>query len=336
MNQRPLCIYHHGCIDGFAAAWAVRYFYLGEVDFHPGIYGAPPPDVTDREVILVDFSYKRDVMLTLIDQARRVLVIDHHKTAQEDLKDLPSKAITVFDMTKSGSMLTWETFFVGEMPPLIFDHIQDHDLWRFALPMTREVIAAAYSYPMDFGTWDKLTQRPILELEHEGRPLIRQRRADICTLLDTATRWITLAGVAIPAANVPVMFVSEVAGELAKGQPFAAAYYDDDNGRKWSLRSDQDGADVAAIAEAFGGGGHKHAAGFRMTHEMVLAFEHRQAGSDLAELVEYAERGMAAIYSAKGINSAVKESLTNETSAPAIVFYPAGSLGEEIDEGWTA
>lgn len=277
MNQNPLCIYHHGCTDGMAAAWAVRRFYLGNVEMHPGIYGEDPPDVTDREVIIVDFSYKRPVMLRLIEQARRVLVIDHHKTAAEDLKDLPAKAITVFDMEKSGAMLTWENFFTGEMPPLLFDHIQDRDLWRFKLPKTREIIAAVYSYPMDFGTWDALMQRNLVELEHEGRTLVRKQRADIAAFVDNATRWVVLAGVVIPCVNAPWMFASDVAGQLAQGQPFAATYYDDDEGRRWSLRSAPDGADVATIAQAFGGGGHAHAAGFRMTREEAIAFEEQQA-----------------------------------------------------------
>lgn len=276
--MNPLCIYHHGCTDGFAAAWAVRKYFNGQVDMHPGIYGEAPPDVTDREVIIVDFSYPRDVMLTLIEQARRVLVIDHHKTAQQNLFDLPAKAIAIFNMDKSGAMLTWETFFTGEMPPLLFDHIQDRDLWHFKLPMTREIVAAIYSYPMEFETWDALMQRPILELEHEGRALVRKQRADVAAILNSTTRYITLAGVVIPAANVPWMYASDVGGELAKGQPFAATYYDDDEGRRWSLRSAPDGADVSVIAEAFGGGGHKHAAGFRMNPMQAIAFEKEQEG----------------------------------------------------------
>ena len=70
MNEKPLCIYHHGCTDGFAAAWAVRKHYGdGEVEFHPGIYGEAPPDVTGRVVILVDFSYKRPVLVAMVEQA---------------------------------------------------------------------------------------------------------------------------------------------------------------------------------------------------------------------------------------------------------------------------
>jgi oligoribonuclease NrnB/cAMP/cGMP phosphodiesterase (DHH superfamily) len=272
-TTQPLCIYHHACTDGFAAAWAVRYFYLGKVDMHPGIYGEDPPDVTDREVIIVDFSYKRPVMLRLIEQARRVLVIDHHKTAADDLKDLPAKAITVFDMEQSGAMLTWQSFFTGESPPLLFDHIQDRDLWRFKLPMTREIIAAVFSYPMDFATWDQLMQRPLLDLEREGRTLLRKHAADVAALMDHATRWVHFGSVPVPVANVPWMYASDVGGELAKGNPFAGTYYDDEDGRRFSLRSAPDGADVALIAEAFGGGGHKHAAGFRVTREEAAAFD---------------------------------------------------------------
>lgn len=269
----PLCIYHHNCADGFAAAWAVRRYFAGLVEFHPGIYGDAPPDVCGRQVIIVDFSYKRDVMLQLIEQAASVLIIDHHQTAQAELQDLPAKARTVFDMNKSGAMLTWEHLFPGEMAPLLFDHIQDRDLWRFALPMTHEVMAAVFSHSMTFDEWDALMHKPVLDLEHEGRAILRKHKADVAQLVDNATRWVTLAGVAVPSANVPWMYASDVGAVLAQGNPFAATWYDDEDGRRWSLRSAPDGADVAAIAEQFGGGGHKHAAGFRMTREQAIEFE---------------------------------------------------------------
>jgi nanoRNase/pAp phosphatase (c-di-AMP/oligoRNAs hydrolase) len=56
--------------------------------------------------------------------------------------------------------------------------------------------------------------------------------------------------------------MSDLVGELAAGHPFAAGYQDQGTLRKWSLRSGPDGVDVAAIAVRFGGGGHRHAAGF--------------------------------------------------------------------------
>lgn len=86
--SRPICIYHGGCADGFTAAWAV-WRALGEIDFHPGIYGEAPPDVTGRDVIMVDFSYKRPVIEAMAATCRTMLILDHHKTAQADLAGLP-------------------------------------------------------------------------------------------------------------------------------------------------------------------------------------------------------------------------------------------------------
>lgn len=75
-------------------------------------------------------------------------------------------------------------------------------------------------------------------------------------------RDVEMAGHRIKAVNATVLF-SEIAGELAKGAPFGACYFDRFDGkRQWSLRSDPDGVDVSAIALSRGGGGHKHAAGF--------------------------------------------------------------------------
>lgn len=61
MNQ-ALCIYHGNCADGFTSAWIVRKALGGKVDFHPGVYQEPPPDVAGRDVFIVDFSYKRKVL----------------------------------------------------------------------------------------------------------------------------------------------------------------------------------------------------------------------------------------------------------------------------------
>lgn len=274
MNEKPLCIYHHGCTDGFAAAWAVRKHYGdGEVEFHPGIYGQPPPDVTGRVVILVDFSYKRAVLLAMIEQAACLLILDHHKTAEADLADLPGhNTVAIFDMTRSGAMLAWDYFFQDKLPPVLFDHIQDRDLWQFKLRGTREITAALYSHPMEFAVWDDLLYSP-LTLHSEGVAILRKHDADVAALAHECQRIAWFRGVPAPICNAPYMYASDVAGQLAKGHAFAATYYDDSDGRRWSLRSTAEGADVSLIAESFGGGGHKHAAGFRMTREEAIDFE---------------------------------------------------------------
>ena len=83
-----LCIYHGNCADGFGAAWAVR-AALKDVEFFTGHYGDDPPDVTGRHVIMVDFSYKRPVLDRMAMAARSILILDHHKSAAEDLVGIP-------------------------------------------------------------------------------------------------------------------------------------------------------------------------------------------------------------------------------------------------------
>ena len=75
----------------------------------------------------------------------------------------------------------------------------------------------------------------------------------------------------IPAVNTAEN-VSDVLNVLAQGHPFAVAFAYKDRMWKCSLRSAADGQDVAKIAEQFGGGGHKHAAGFEAA-EIPWAWE---------------------------------------------------------------
>jgi hypothetical protein len=86
----PLCIYHGNCQDGFGAAWTVRHALGDRVEFYPGIYQNEPPDVTGRDVIIVDFSYKRPVIEAMALKAHSILILDHHKSAVADLGDFGS------------------------------------------------------------------------------------------------------------------------------------------------------------------------------------------------------------------------------------------------------
>lgn len=274
-TRHPLCIYHHACADGVAAAWAVLEHYRERktpVEFHAGTYGEAPPDVTGRDVILVDFSYKRPVLLAMIEQAASVLILDHHKTARDDLADLPAKALAIFDMNRSGAMIAWQHFHPNRPAPALFDYIQDRDLWRFELIGTREITAAIYSHVLKPETFGQLVFAGEGRLLNEGRAIVRKHDNDIAAIIRDATRWLQFGTVRVPAANVPWMYASDVAGELAKGHPFGVTYYDDADGRRYSLRSTPDGMDVAAIATAFGGGGHERAAGFRLVGEDVVDF----------------------------------------------------------------
>lgn len=267
------CIYHGNCADGFAAAWTVRRALGDGIDFVPGVYQEPAPDATGKDVVLVDFSYKRPVLLEMAQQANSILILDHHKSAMEDLVDLPSNVVAVFDMHHSGAVLTWKHFFPDEPPPTLLLHIEDRDLWRFALQNTREIQANLFSYPYDFKVWDKLMAADLQELAKEGAAIERKHFKDIRELLGVTQRKMIIGGHVVSVANLPYTMSSDAGHEMAEGYPFAACYWDTPQGRVFSLRSREDGLDVSAIAKQYGGGGHRNAAGFRVGYAQAAAFE---------------------------------------------------------------
>jgi oligoribonuclease NrnB/cAMP/cGMP phosphodiesterase (DHH superfamily) len=274
--MKPICIYHGNCADGFGAAWVFARHADREHDFHAGVYQTAPPNVEGRDVYLVDFSYKRAVVEQICEKATRVVLIDHHKTALEDLAPLiESKRIeALVSLEKSGATLAWEWFHGHKEPPQLLKHIEDRDLWRFALAGTREIQANVFSYPYDFDVWDELMERPVGDLIAEGKAIERKHFKDIHELLGVTTRQMNIGGYVVPIANLPYIHVSDAAHALCTpGTPFAGCYWDTPKGRVFGLRSTDDGVDVSEIAKQYGGGGHRNAAGFTVGYYKAMEFE---------------------------------------------------------------
>lgn len=267
-----ICVYHGGCSDGFGAAFAVWCKYGDEECYYlPAVYQQDPPggfeQFRDKDVVFVDFCYPKDVMEKIADLASTLLIIDHHKTAAATISDMASRPDVgcSFNLEKSGAVLAWEYFHPEEKVPRLLQHIQDRDLWRFALDHTREISAALYSYPFDFDLWNKLVHRcekNSMELVDEGKPIIRAQMKHIADFLTYTSHLIVIGGYEVPAVTVPFMWASEAGNILCKGSPFSACYYKNKDGWKFSLRSTDEGVDVSEVAQQYGGGGHRNAAGF--------------------------------------------------------------------------
>lgn len=271
MKNNILCIYHGKCADGFGAAMAVRRKYGADnVDFHPGIYQKSPPDVADREVILVDFSYKRPVLIEMAEKAKSILILDHHTSAEKDLVDLPGNVTVLFDMERSGAMIAWNHFFPKEPVPTLIHHIQDRDLWQFKLEGTREIQAALFLYPFEFPLWEQLLKNDPDDLYQEGVAISRKHLKDVNELIAVGAYRMTIAGHDIPVLNAPFFFSSDAGHIMGRGELFSATYWDTPEGRTFALRSDENGLDVSEIAAKFGGGGHKHAAGYKVARSILI------------------------------------------------------------------
>ncbi|MGB8053190.1 MAG: DHHA1 domain-containing protein, partial [Azonexus sp.] len=182
--------------------------------------------------------------------------------------------------------------------PLLLRHIEDMDLWRFALPGTRAIGRALRLLPFDFAAWhdlagrvpdadaarykalvaegeaierffqseiDRLAQSRLVMPAHlRGEPVdsLQARRHGLPTLVEGDRAWRAVRGLAI---NASALFASELGNRLAEQ---SGSF-----GLVWQLGADGEAqvslraagkVNVAEIAANYGGGGHPNAAGFRL------------------------------------------------------------------------
>ncbi len=281
----PLVIYHSPCDDGMGAVYAMSHA-VDDFEPCPGVYQVAPPDVTGRDVMLLDFCYSRAVMNEIATKARSVLVLDHHKTAMQGMEGygqaldvnwadhLRNPAVRVlFDLSRSGAGIAWDFFMAGNARPKLIDYIEAQDLAKYdRFPYVREFTAGLRSHPMNPKTWAGLT---VDNLIGDGGVILRAYRAQVESFKAFAFK-ATIANNACVICNVPTVFATDVGGELLASNPdvqFAATYVQKGSGVfVYSLRSRPD-FDCSAIAKKFGGGGHPQASGFThftLVHEKPI------------------------------------------------------------------
>lgn len=260
-------LYHGNCYDGFGAAFACWKKFGKDAQYIACAYGKPPPEMPDASICyIVDFSFSKEDILKLAERMD-VVVLDHHKTAEENLRDFvnPEKANdhldVIFDMTRSGALITWQYLFPGEPVPHLIQHISDRDLWEFKIPGSREIHKALVATPFDFEVWDKLdveklkVEGAVLEKLHDQLvektckgAFLRKIAGHLVYVVNTSFAW----------SEVGDFLLKDGAG----GGPFVASFTVFEDEVMWSLRSRGE-FDVSEIAKKYGGGGHKNAAGFK-------------------------------------------------------------------------
>lgn len=255
-------LYHAQCFDGFTAAWCAWQKLGNDAIYIPVKHGEPPPDLPDHSrVYLVDFAYPRPITLSLQAKSQSFIILDHHKSAQEELLGLK---FALFNLQKSGAMLAWE-YWQGKQPPALVCYVQDRDLWQKQLPFTEEVHIALTTMPQTFQQWQILAEKSdfVDYMVNIGKPLLAERQATI-EAIARQPDWIEIAGYQVPCVHAP-HYWSDICHLLCDRFPqakFAISWRIDGEIKRWDLRSVGD-FDVSAIARLYDGGGHKNAAGFQ-------------------------------------------------------------------------
>jgi len=287
-TETEVVFFHKNCPDGFASAW-VAHSHLGtkHVFYHAIAHGEEPPwdHLAGKNVLVVDFSWPRDVTLHLKEIAKGFVLLDHHKTAVERLDGIVGCHV---ELGESGASLAWLWFESngegtswGELTfewnahmPRVIKYVRDRDLWQWALPFSREFNAALYvEVPFDFDEWDARFDDRTKETAHVADMITRGEcyLAMQAKFVEPLAKWAIeriWRGLTCRVAQVsPRSLASEVGESILQQHPSARVAvcwtYDDwTKKHNVSLRAREGETDVTAVAEAFGGGGHHAAAAF--------------------------------------------------------------------------
>lgn len=269
-------ITHGDCPDGLGAAWSVHkklgdkceYYFVGHSD-------KKIPDIKGKNVLMTDFVYLDiGLMDELYSQSNKMLVLDHHKKAQELLEG-KIKCDHIFDISRSGARMAWDYVFPNEEPPDLIRYIEDRDLYNWQFSDTRSFVSALDAQPQTFEMYDEIANyddKMLEDFKMDGAAILKFQRKLVENAIESASK----AEIVCPDKTVYKCYVANISSKeiisdaahmMAKIDPninigFSWCYSYKKKVYFVSLRSINN-INVANIAYQFGGGGHPPAAGFQ-------------------------------------------------------------------------
>lgn len=272
--NHPVIIYHGDCPDGFGAAWAA-WKKLGDAATYIAVQHRtlPPREIEGRDVFTLDYCYPKEIIeRELLPKAKSLTVIDHHPSSIEAVATLPG---SVLDMNHSGAVLSWNFFHPGVPAPTLLKYVEDTDLWKFALPHSKEISNVLNLKEFGFAEWSRMAEeieKPerFSTLVEHGALLAEKVQKMVDKMVKTAEE-VTFEGYKTLMVNAP-FYVSEIGAALVKKLPPIGIIWSRRGGRVVvSLRGDGT-VDLNDLAGRYGGGGHHNAAAFSWDEKDFLRF----------------------------------------------------------------
>lgn len=267
------------CPDGVTSAAIMKWKFPHIECFLGGNYSNNSEIIekigTGNKIYFVDYSM-RELEMNSLACTNEIIIIDHHKTAQENLSRISNPLISkYFDMGKSGARLTWEYCFPDTDVPAIIQYIEAGDLYTFNLPEAKKICAGIYTlmhYSFDLeqvffniaNNFELYQEELIQKFSLIGEQSNAERKLRVAEYLDKAyPKCIKGHSVlVVEYSEYDQDLVSYIGAELYKSNPdkdFIAIIQVSSEICYVSFRSS--GFDCSDIAKSFGGGGHPQACG---------------------------------------------------------------------------
>ena len=295
--DKILIIYHFPCPDGLASAWCFHHFESilftnVQIDYEPRNYDQPlslDKYKGYKDIYIVDFSFDAMQLLDLSLQVqRKVILIDHHQTASENLysfrKNCPHMIDIHLDMNRSGCQMVWDYLTNkcnrwSTKRPWFIDYIADRDLWKWKKPYSKEVNKVLLlDHWVTFKKLDELVSfnsDKLQEFIAKGKDYVYIENKYIRKLA-FRTSIGTFLNKRVYFVNSSIL-VSELGNYLLENDKHNIDYaiiwrYNQEYSRyEVSVRSKKN-ADSTIICKHFNGGGHKNAAGFSTDQNILSMF----------------------------------------------------------------
>lgn len=287
-HLKKVIITHANCFDGlgvvFSALDALDYKRYTDLDIIYVNYDNYDIDdiinrVKDAVVFIGDFSFKLEHLNLIKESALDFFLIDHHQSAFDMATKDYSKCI--FDMTKSGAILTYEFFnnSLEEIPSLI-ECIGDRDVWNWYHGTTTNAVSLylnSVKGNLNQFINDKLSilmnPHSLISsdrLDEELEPFVAVVEAEQTRINEVVEKYkpdvFILDGVEFYGINTTEKSVSEILNRISSIFDKPTMSWRVENGVLYlSLRSTSDDVRVNEIAEVYGGGGHPRASGINLS-----------------------------------------------------------------------
>ncbi|MFA5099064.1 MAG: DHHA1 domain-containing protein [Candidatus Paceibacterota bacterium] len=270
--MKNIIILYHDDLDGFGAAWAAWKKFGNKADYLAVDYTkSMPTGLKNKEIYILDFCYPEAEIKALLKNNKKLVVIDHHVSRKEIFKLLKEY---VWNINRAGCVLSWKYFHPGKKIPKLIEYVEDIDMWTFKLKNTNEITLFMESLPREFKVWNKVASE--MENKKKFSRYLEKGEAiagfvdKIIEIIASNSENAIFEGKKVSVVNSP-NFNSELGAYLLKKtkNPIAIIWSLKNGVIRVSLRSLKS-VDVSKLAQKYGGGGHRQAAGFSLSAEQQI------------------------------------------------------------------
>lgn len=276
-------VLHHDDEDGFMSAAVIDSYIDGictddteESEFKAVQYGQEVPwELIDEytNVVVVDFSYKAEILDEINSKAKSLFVFDHHSNNSDEVINHPRM---IFDTASGCCLNIFNLLFKGQNPPDVLRAIGNRDVWDFSWKHTKAISSGfiASCDNKDINSYRRslmFDEGAITQIASVGQILVNQTR-QVSEQMAKKAIPVTISregqSYDFMTINIPMMH-SDIGEAIytSTGKRVLMYFFEATGKLVCSMRSNQAAGNVGAIAKSMKGGGHDYAAGFSIENQ---------------------------------------------------------------------